>query len=67
VTLLTDGENNYYRPSRKIEQKAKKCKMTRVGFEPTTSRLPVTTRSVNPRGVGKSTTAGEPKVKILDI
>ena len=41
--------------------------MTRVGFEPTTSRLPISTRSVNPRGVGKSTTAGKPKVKILDI
>ena len=42
VTLLTDGENKFCRrPSRKIEQKAKKCKMTRVGFEPTTSRLPI--------------------------
>jgi hypothetical protein len=67
VRLLTDGENKYCRPSRKIEQKAKIAKMTRVGFEPTTSRLPISTRSVNPRGVGKSTTAGKPVVKILDI
>ena len=40
--------------------------MTKVGFEPATSRLPnIPGRS--PRGVGKATTAGKPVVDILDI
>ena len=64
--LLTAKTNSAAVRQEKLNKK-QKLQNDESGIRTHDLSLTNSTRSVNPRGVGKSTTAGKPKVKILDI